>query len=64
MTGGNKAFQAGTIAMVLGSGFLAAVVPNFSKLAFRSGASEPVVSDVDITTSRGGPHLKPSPATS
>jgi drug/metabolite transporter (DMT)-like permease len=41
--GGIKAFQAGAIAMVLASSFLVAVVPNFSKLAYQSGASVPLV---------------------
>lgn len=41
--GGAKALQAGAIAMVLVSSLLVGVVPNFSKLAYQSGASVPLV---------------------
>lgn len=41
--GGTATFQAAAIAMVLASSILIAVVPNFSKLAYESGASVPLV---------------------
>jgi drug/metabolite transporter (DMT)-like permease len=41
--GGTTTLQAGAIAMVLVSSFLVAIVPNFSKLAYQSGASVPLV---------------------
>ena len=41
--GGITTLQAGAMAMVLVSSFLVAVVPNFSKLAYQSGASVPLV---------------------
>jgi len=41
--GGVQTLQAGAIAMVLVSSFLVSIGPNFSKLAYQSGASVPLV---------------------
>ena len=41
--GGITAIRAGAIAMVLASSLLVSVAPNFSKLAYQSGASVPLV---------------------